>query len=70
MYHFWVTVTLTSGLDFRIIVSEALYPVLFELEITNLVCGCILGWQSVPSFGSLTATNFLELSFQERVVSV
>ena len=32
-------------LVFRIIVSRA-YALLFELGIPNLVCGCILGWQS------------------------
>ena len=42
MYHFWVTVTLTSDLAFRIIVSIA-YLILFEVGISNLVCGCILG---------------------------
>ena len=41
-YHFWVTVTLTSDLDFRIIVSGA-YLILFEVGISNLMCGCILG---------------------------
>ena len=41
-YHFWVTVTLTSDLVLRIIVSGA-YLILFEVGISNLVCGCILG---------------------------
>ena len=41
-YHFQVTVTLTSDLVFRIIVSGA-YLILFEVGISNLVCGCILG---------------------------
>ena len=41
-YHFRVTVTLTSDLVFRIIVSGA-YLILFEVGISNLVCGCILG---------------------------
>ena len=42
-YHFLVTVTLTltSDLVFRIIVSGA-YLILFEVGISNLVCGCIL----------------------------
>ena len=47
MYHFWVTVTLTSDLVFRIIVSDQISYILFELGIPNLVCGCIGGWQSV-----------------------
>ena len=45
-HHFWVTVTLTSDLVFRIIMSGA-YLVLFDVEIPNLVCGFILWWQSV-----------------------
>ena len=45
-YHFRVTLTLTSDLVFRIIVSEA-YLILFEVGISNLVCGCILRWGSV-----------------------
>ena len=24
------------------------YPIFFEVGIPNLVCGCILGWRSVP----------------------
>ena len=44
-YHFRVTVTLTltSDLAFRIIVSGAYLLILFEVGISNLVCGCILG---------------------------
>ena len=45
-YHFRVTVTLTSDLVFKIIVSGA-YLILFEVGISNLVCGYILGWRSV-----------------------
>ena len=40
-YHFRATVTLTSDLVFRIIVSGA-YLILFEEGIQKLVCGCIL----------------------------
>ena len=47
MYHFRVTVTLTSDLVFRIIMFGAYFSILFELGNPNLVCGCILGWQSV-----------------------
>ena len=47
MYHFWVTVTLTSDLVFRIIMFGAYFSILFELGIPNLVYLCILGWQSV-----------------------
>ena len=38
MYHFRVTVTLTSDLVFRIIMSRA-YLILFEVGISNLVSG-------------------------------
>ena len=45
MYHFLVTVTLTltSDLVFRIILYNSISLILFEVEISNLVCGCILG---------------------------
>ena len=46
MYHFQVTVTLTSDLVLAIIVSGASLK-LFEIGIPNLVCGFILGWSSV-----------------------
>ena len=42
VYQLWVTVTLTSDLVFRIIVS-GVYLVLFKAGISNLVCECILG---------------------------
>ena len=31
----------------RLIMFGAFFSILFELGILNLVCGCILGWQSV-----------------------
>ena len=43
---FLVIVTLTSDLVFRIIVSDQISHII-ELGIPNLVCGCIVGWQSV-----------------------
>ena len=55
MYHVQVTVTLTSDLVFRIIMSGA-YPILFEVGISNLVCGCILGWRSVAYHYWVTVT--------------
>ena len=39
--------TLTSDLVFRIIMLGTFFSILFELGIPSLVCGCILGWQSV-----------------------
>ena len=44
---FLVTLTLTSDLVFRTIMFAAFFSILFEFGIPNLVCGCILGWQSV-----------------------
>ena len=55
MYHFLVTVTLTSDLVFRINMSRA-YLILFEVGISNLVCGCILGWRSVTYHNLVTVT--------------
>ena len=45
MYHFGVTVTLTTDLYNNPV--RIISPILFELKIPNLVLGCILGWQSV-----------------------
>ena len=38
--------TLTSDLVLELSCLE-IFSILFELGIPNLVCGCILGWQSV-----------------------
>ena len=54
-YHFQVTVTYTSGLVLRIIVSAA-YLILFEVGIPNLACGCTLRWQSVAYHPWVTVT--------------
>ena len=53
MFHFPVTVTLTltSDLVFRKILSIA-----FEVGISNLVCGCILGCRSVAYHNWVTVT--------------
>ena len=45
-YHFWVTLTLISDLVLEYHVLS-ISPISFELGIPNLVCGCILEWQSV-----------------------
>ena len=55
MFHFRVTVTLTSDLVFRKIVSIASL-ILFELGVSNLVCGCILGCRSVAYHNWVTLT--------------
>ena len=66
-YHFLVTVTLTSDLVFRIILSGA-YLILFEVGIPHLVCGCILGWQSVTYHPwvivTLTSDQVSRISFE------
>ena len=55
MFYLLVTVTLTSDLIFRIIVSGA-YLLLFEVGIPNLVCECILKWRIVPLHFPVTVT--------------
>ena len=42
MYHFWVSVTLTSDLVLEYHV-HSISLLLFEVGISNLVCGFILG---------------------------
>ena len=64
--HFQVTVTLTSDLVFRIIVSGA-YLILFQVGIPNLVCGCILGWQSAVYHLPVTGTLTSDLVFRIMV---
>ena len=53
-------VSVFGSYDFvsRIIMS----PILLEIGIPNLVCGCILGWQSVmyQFWVTVTLTLFLE----------
>ena len=47
----------------------SIYPILFELGISHLVCSCILGYRvSYTSFGvTVTLTYFLELSCKEHI---
>ena len=54
---------LDSDLVFRIIISGT-YLLLFEIGIPNLVCICILGWQSVTYhfWVTVTLTSDLVLS--------
>ena len=35
---------------------QCISPIFFEVGIPNLVCGCILGWQSVPYYFRVTVT--------------
>ena len=42
-------------------------PTLFEVGITNLVCGCILGWWSVPCHFQVTVTLTLT-SFRSPIL--
>ena len=71
-YHFLVTVTLTltSNLVFIVITMSVppsvpqsvplrvrcISPIFFEVGIPNLMCGCILGWQSVTYHFRVTVT--------------
>ena len=43
MYYFWVTLTLTSDLVFLNNHVQSISLILFEVGISNLVCGGILG---------------------------
>ena len=56
-YHFGVIVTLTSDLISRIIVYHSIaYPILSEVGIMILVCGCISGCWSVAHHFQVTVT--------------
>ena len=63
MYHFRVTVTLTSDLVLRIIVYRT-YLIFFEVGIPNLVCECIMRWQSVTYYFQVTVTLTSDLDFR------
>ena len=54
--------TSTSDLVFKIIMFGALVSILFELGIPNLVCICILGWQSVMY-------QFCDLDLISRIIA-
>ena len=51
-----VTLNLTFGLVFFLIIISGAYLLLFEVEIPNLVCECILEWQIVPFHFPVTVT--------------
>ena len=55
-YHLRVTVTLSSDLVFRIIVSSAYFFILLKVGIPNLICGCNFGWLSVTNHFLVTLT--------------
>ena len=54
----WVTVTLTSDLVFRKIVSGE-YLILLKVRIPNLVCGCNFWWRPVTYHFWVTLTSDL-----------
>ena len=76
MYHFRVTVTLTSDLDFIVVNVRpsvplrvrCISPILFEVGIPNLVCGCILGWRSVAYHFRVTVTLTLTSDLVFRII--
>ena len=71
MYQFWVTVilTLTSDLVFIVITMSVrpsvplcvrcISPIFFEVGISNLMHGCILGWRSVAYHFRVSVTLIL-----------
>ena len=64
MSHFEVAVTMALTFDIvsRILVSGAyIYPISFEVGISNLLCGCILGWRSDASRFGVTLTLISDL---------
>ena len=60
MFHFPVTVTLTSDVVSRIGITSTF----FEVGIPNLVCGCFLGWQSVAYHFGVTVTLTFDIDFR------
>ena len=48
--------TLASDLVFFRIIMSRPYLISFEVGIPNLLCGCILGWQSVMHQSKVTLT--------------
>ena len=77
-YHFRVTVTLTSDLVFIVITMSVrppvcqsvplrvlcISPIFFEVGIPHLMCGCVLGWQSVAYHFRVTVTLTSDLVFR------
>ena len=76
VYHFHVTVTLTLTSDLVFIVTtmsvcpsvplrvRCISPIFFEVGFPNLMCGCILGWQSVAYHFRVTVTLTSDLVFR------
>ena len=60
LFHFPVTVTLTSDLISRIGITS----IFFEVGIPNLVCECFLGWPSVAYHFGVTVTLTFDLVFR------
>ena len=79
-YHFRVTVTLTLTSDLVFIVItmsvrpsaplrvRCISPIFFEVGIPNLICGCILGWQSVAYYFRVTVTLTLTSDLVVRII--
>ena len=61
--------TLTSDLVFGIIMSRA-YLILFEIGISNLVYGFILGWRSVGYHNWVTVALTSDLVSRNCIESV
>ena len=78
-YLFRVTVTLTSDLVFIVIKCPSvclsvplrvrcISPIIFEVRIPNLMCGCILGWRSVAYHFWVTVTLTLTSDLVFRII--
>ena len=47
---------------------QCISPILFEVGIPNLICGCILGWQSVAYHFQVTVTLTLTSDLVFRII--
>ena len=47
--------------------TDMISPIFFEVGIPNLMCGCILGWQSVAYHFWITVTLTSDLVFRKIV---
>ena len=81
-YHFWVTVTLTFDQEYIVITMSVrpsvsppvtlrvgcISPIFFEVGNPNVLCGCILGWQSVAYHSGVTMTLSLTSDLVFRII--
>ena len=67
--HIVIALSVRTSLPLRV---RCISPIFFEVGIPNLVCGCILGWQSVAYHFRVTVTLTLtsDLAFIVITMSV